>query len=76
MVPGTPVVTEGILDTVGAGDAFASVTILGILKGWTLEQTVNRAIHFAADLCGWAGAVTRGTALHCARLRDWERRDG
>ncbi|MCU7924716.1 MAG: carbohydrate kinase [Candidatus Thiodiazotropha sp. (ex Dulcina madagascariensis)] len=72
MVTGRPVVAKEILDTVGAGDAFAAVAILGILNDWTLEQTVNRSIHFASDLCGWAGAVTRSTALHQARLRNWE----
>ncbi|UGQ45993.1 PfkB family carbohydrate kinase [Massilia endophytica] len=44
-------------DTVGAGDAFDAVFLLGRLKGWSIEQTLSRANAFASACCGVAGAV-------------------
>lgn len=49
---GTPTV-----DTVGAGDAFASVAILGLLRGWPLGTTLKRAQAFASALVGVRGAT-------------------
>lgn len=46
-----------VVDTVGAGDAFASVMLLGLLKGWPLELTAERAQDFASSMVGQRGAT-------------------
>lgn len=46
-----------IVDTVGAGDAFSAIYILGQLTGWSLANTLERANAFAAAICGIRGAV-------------------
>lgn len=45
-----------IIDTVGAGDAYAAVFILGMLYKWDIPTTIDRATIFAAALCGVRGA--------------------
>jgi fructokinase len=47
-----------VVDTVGAGDAFSAVFILGLVKGWPTELTLERAIEFAAAICTVQGATT------------------
>lgn len=47
-----------IVDTVGAGDAFSSVLILGRVRDWPLETTLERAQEFAAAVVGLRGATT------------------
>lgn len=74
-VKGAPVVVENVIDTVGAGDAFVAVTILGILKEWNHETSLRRAIRFAADLCGWSGAVSQGGSLHKTCMQRWAKED-
>ena len=36
-----------VVDTVGAGDAFTAIFLLGQLRGWTLARTLERAQDFA-----------------------------
>jgi fructokinase len=48
---------ENVCDTVGAGDAFSAVFILGQLRGWDLTITLQRAHRFAGAICGIRGAV-------------------
>jgi fructokinase len=46
-----------VIDTVGAGDAFAAIFLLGRLRGWPLELTLSRANEFAGAICAVTGAV-------------------
>ena len=46
-----------VVDAVGAGDAFASVLILGIDSGWPLDVTLGRAQEFASRLVQQRGAT-------------------
>jgi len=46
-----------IIDTVGAGDAFCSVLILGILKQWDVETTIKKAQKFASKIISIQGAT-------------------
>lgn len=46
-----------MVDTVGAGDGFAAMCILGILKNWPADAMLHRANAFAAALCGVRGAA-------------------
>ena len=63
---GTPVV-----DTVGAGDAFAAVCILGLLRGWPLGETLERAQHLASLLVGRRGATVEDPAFYAPLLGRW-----
>lgn len=49
---------KSMKDTVGAGDAFASATVFGILSGWELKKTLDQAVKFAAEVCGLQGATS------------------
>lgn len=53
-----------VVDTVGAGDALASVTILGLLRNWPLQQTLDRAQAFASAVVGVRGATVRDPAFY------------
>lgn len=46
-----------VRDTVGAGDAFAAMMCLGIVKGWSIELLHERASAFSAAVCGIDGAL-------------------
>ncbi len=45
-----------LIDTVGAGDAFAAMVICGILAGTPPQESLRRAAAFAARVCGLRGA--------------------
>jgi len=64
--PGTRVV-----DTVGAGDALASVIILGLVLDWPPETSLQRAQQFAARIVSRRGATVDEPAFYGALLRDW-----
>lgn len=48
---------EHIVDTVGAGDAYAAVLAAGYLLEWPPEIILSRAAQFAGAICGIAGAI-------------------
>jgi len=50
-------VATAVVDTVGAGDGFSAVYLLGILRHWPTALTLERANAFAAAICGIRGAV-------------------
>jgi fructokinase len=60
-----------VVDTVGAGDAFASVLILGLLNDWPLPKLLARAQDFAAGLVGVRGATVADPAFYARYRRDW-----
>jgi len=59
-----------IIDTVGAGDAFAAVCIAGLLRGLSAERILHTAHRFAVNICGIRGAVTRETGLYGRAFKD------
>jgi fructokinase len=60
-----------VVDTVGAGDAFAAVTLVGILNRWPLDLTLRRAQRFASQVVGQRGATAHDPApYHCLR-KEW-----
>lgn len=65
----TPAVV--VRDTVGAGDAFASVLLLGELLGWALPTTLQRAGEYASAVCGIAGAVDPASDIYAAARLAW-----
>ncbi len=60
-----------VRDTVGAGDAFAAVLLLGELRDWPLETTLERASAHASAVCGIQGAVDPSGALYARTLAAW-----
>ena len=61
-----------VVDTVGVGDGFAAVFILGMLRGWPLEFRLARADAFARALCLIRGAVPDSPAFYDPFIRDWQ----
>ncbi len=60
-----------VVDTVGAGDAFASVFVLGLVHAWPLEQTMMRAQAFASTLVSRQGAIVREKEFYQSFIDDW-----
>jgi fructokinase len=60
-----------LVDTVGAGDGFASVWILGALLGWPMVKTLERANAFAAAICGIRGAIPDHTDFYIPFIQKW-----
>ena len=54
--PAAPV--ANLADTIGAGDAFSSATIHGLLAGSAPQIALESATKFAAKVCSIAGATT------------------
>ncbi len=69
-VAGTPL--DRIVDTVGAGDGFAAVFMLGMLRDWPLAVQLERADSFARALCGIRGAVPATQDFYRPFIRDWQ----
>lgn len=70
MISGTPV-EANVVDTVGAGDSFAAVTILGLARGWPLSLVMERALEFAAVICEQQGATSTDKSLYDTYLARW-----
>ncbi len=68
---GTPPWIE-VVDTVGAGDAFAAVCLLGLIEGWPAARTLERALAFAARICGQRGATAPDRALYASLRERWQ----
>ena len=60
-----------LVDTVGAGDGFAAVCILGSLKGWTAITALERAIAFAGTICEIRGAIPSHPDFYKPYIREW-----
>jgi len=59
------------IDSVGAGDAFSAVAILGLLHGWNPLTTIRNASEFASYICGIQGAVSSDRKIYGDFLRKW-----
>jgi len=46
-----------VVDTVGAGDAFTAVLVMGLLKGFHLKKRHKNATKIAAFVCTQKGAT-------------------
>ena len=68
----TPAHDTTVVDTVGAGDAFASVLIAGMIQGWPVPLTLQRAQQLASAVCGLRGALARDRAFYEFFLERWE----
>jgi fructokinase len=66
-----PAPSLAIRDTVGAGDAFASVLILGLIGQWPLATTLERAQAFASRIVEQRGATAADPELYRPYLDQW-----
>jgi len=55
---------NNIVDTVGAGDAYAAMMSLGYLMNWEIEKTNKLASEFAAEICTIKGAVPADDSIY------------
>jgi fructokinase len=60
-----------IMDTVGAGDAFSSVLLLGLMNDWPLDTTMHRAQEFASAVVGQRGAITQDKKFYQTFSKKW-----
>lgn len=56
--------TRKIVDTVGAGDAYAALSAAGILRNLPLENIVPLASEFAARVCSVKGALIEDVKIY------------
>ncbi|MET0321500.1 MAG: PfkB family carbohydrate kinase, partial [Duganella sp.] len=61
-----------MVDTVGAGDAFSAVFLLGQAQGWPVPLTLARANAFAGAICGVAGAVPAAIGFYAPWIAAWQ----
>lgn len=61
-----------LVDTVGAGDAFTAVTLHGLVSGWPLQDTLNKAQEFASQIIGIRGATPEGKEFYRQLVSDKE----
>ncbi len=61
-----------LVDTVGAGDAFSSVMIFGLLNKWPLDVALKRANAFAGSICSIRGAVPQDMQFYKKFMRSWK----
>ena len=67
-----PEVISDVVDTVGAGDAFSSVLLLGLYKAWPLQEILNRAQQFASAVVKQRGATTQDKTFYEPFIQAWQ----
>lgn len=67
--------SQSVVDTVGAGDAFCSVLMAGLILGWPVQTTLQRAQAFASAVVGIRGATTRDKDFYRAVTASWQQQD-
>ena len=66
-----PAENTPLVDSVGAGDAFAAVLLLGLLRDWPLAYTMARAQDFASAMVGQRGATVSEAGFYQAFVQAW-----
>lgn len=61
-----------VVDTVGAGDGFAAICMIGLLLHWPVELMLSRANSFAAALCGVRGAAPEAVDFYDTYIKEWQ----
>lgn len=70
-ITGQPERVPAFVDSVGAGDAFSSVLMLALARGWPLQLGLHRATSFAAAICGIRGALPEDDTIYQRFLKQW-----
>lgn len=60
-----------VVDTVGAGDAFSAVLLLGMQQGWPLRQAMERAQSFASAVVTQRGATVQDLSFYRPFVDAW-----
>lgn len=60
-----------VVDPVGAGDAFASIVLLGLIRQWPLRTAIERAQAFASRIVGHQGATVDDPAFYVPFREAW-----
>lgn len=63
--------TNKIIDTVGAGDAFSAVYLLGALHQWPIVLRLERANAFACAMCEVNGAAPASLDFYDQFIESW-----
>ncbi len=63
---------DGLVDSVGAGDAFSAVFLLGLTQKWPVDQTLERAHRFAGEVCRLRGAIPDSMDFYRPFVADWQ----
>ena len=61
-----------LLDSVGAGDGFAAIYMLGSLKRWPTATTLARANTFASSICEIRGAIPEHKDFYEPFIQEWK----
>jgi fructokinase len=61
-----------VVDSVGAGDAFSAVCLIGLMQDWPVQQTLDRAHRFAGEICRIRGAVPDSAAFYQPFIAQWQ----
>jgi len=64
--------SSNVVDTVGAGDAFSAVAILGLHLGWNDFQIIKNANEFAARICEKQGGTPLTQKDYNQFLEQWQ----
>lgn len=68
---GTATPVTDLVDSVGAGDAFAAVFLLGLIQDWPIELTLDRAHRFAGEICRLRGAIPENPDFYQPFIAEW-----
>lgn len=60
-----------MIDTVGAGDAYSAVFMLGMLNEWDISTILDRASIFASAMCGVRGASAPSVGFYRPFTQSW-----
>ena len=69
-VKGQPLPSK-LLDTVGAGDAFSAICMIGLLQDWPMDTILIRATNFASALCCIRGATPETNDFYLPFMIEW-----
>ena len=61
-----------VVDSIGAGDGFASVILLGLLNKWPLPIALERAQQFASAIVGQQGATVNSADFYTPFRQQWQ----
>lgn len=64
------------IDSVGAGDGFAAVFLLGLTQGWPIALTLERAHRFAGEICRLRGAIPDNADFYLPFIAEWNLAEG
>ena len=62
---------SALIDTVGAGDAFSAICMVGFLHSWPMQKTLSRAGTFASALCTIQGAAPETHDFYLPYIESW-----